>query len=66
MAIKNTYVSSDFLSMFIDSINVYDCRLSGVFITKLKTQQGQSETRARSYLLFHVSVEIFFVSLFAS
>ena len=29
MAIKNT-VSNDFLSMFVDSINVFDCRLSGV------------------------------------
>ena len=29
MAIENP-VSNDFLSTFVDSINVFDCRLSGV------------------------------------
>ena len=29
MAIKNS-VSNDFLSTFVDSINVFDCRLPGV------------------------------------
>ena len=29
MAIKIT-VSSDFLSIFVDSINIFDCRLSSV------------------------------------
>ena len=29
MAIENT-VSNNFLSTFVDSINVFDCRLSGV------------------------------------
>ena len=29
MAIEN-YVSNDFLSTFVDSINVFDCRISGV------------------------------------
>ena len=31
MAIENS-VSNDFLSKFVDSINVFDCRLSGEFI----------------------------------
>ena len=30
MAIKN-YVSNNFLSMLVDSFNVLDCHLSGVF-----------------------------------
>ena len=30
MAIKNS-VSNDFLSMFVDSINVFHCHLSSVF-----------------------------------
>ena len=30
MAIENS-VSNDFLSTFIDSINIFDCRLSGVY-----------------------------------
>ena len=30
MAIQNS-VSIDFLSSFVDSINVFDCRLPGVF-----------------------------------
>ena len=36
MAIKN-FVSNDFLSTFVDSINVFDCRLPGVsiFVEKL-------------------------------
>ena len=38
--------------MFVVSIKVYDCRLSGVFIDKLNMYPGQSETRARSYLHF--------------
>ena len=29
MAIENS-VSNDFLAMFVDSINVFDCSLSGV------------------------------------
>ena len=32
MAIENT-VSSDFLSTFVDSINVFDCHLTGVVNT---------------------------------
>ena len=30
MAIENS-VSNNFLSKFVDSVNVFDCRLSGVF-----------------------------------
>ena len=39
MAIENS-VSNDFLSMFVDSINVFDCRLSSVFMTKLDFTQS--------------------------
>ena len=34
MAIENL-VSNDFLSTFVDSINVFDCRLSGVQLLKI-------------------------------
>ena len=50
-----TLVSNGFWSTFLESINVCDCRLSGVFIDILKTEPGQSETRARR--VFHVSFE---------
>ena len=35
MAIENS-VSNDFLSMFVDSINIFDCGLSGVIIREEK------------------------------
>ena len=35
MTIENS-VSIDFLSTFIDSIDVFDCHLSGVIISKMK------------------------------
>ena len=34
MEIEN-YVSNDFLSAFVDSINVFDCRLPGVIMTSV-------------------------------
>ena len=34
MAIENP-VSNDFLSTFVDSINFFDCRLSGVKLLKI-------------------------------
>ena len=35
MAIR-TIVCNDFLSTFVDSINIFDCRLSGVIVSILK------------------------------
>ena len=50
-------VSNSLWSTFLDIINVFDFHLSGVFIDTLNTYPKQSETRARNYLHFHVSVE---------
>ena len=47
MAFKNS-VSRDLRSTFVDSINVFDCHLSKVFIEYRPTENvaKQSETRA--------------------
>ena len=51
MAIENS-VSSDLLSTFVDNINIFDCRLSDVFIMPNNLKQGLGVN-----CIFHVSVE---------
>ena len=48
MAIENS-VSNDFLATFVDSINVFNCRLSGVCIAKLNLNTEMGIHKSYSY-----------------
>ena len=48
MAIKNS-VSNDLRSMFADSINVFDCRISEVFIEYRPTEYVARTIRNKGY-----------------
>ena len=48
MAIKNS-VSNDLRSTFLDSINIFDCRLSEVFIKYLPTEYVAKTIQNKGY-----------------
>ena len=48
MAIKNS-VSNDLISTFVDSINVFDCRLSEVFVEYRPTEYIAKTIQNKGY-----------------